>query len=209
MHLQFMFYCFTDCILLLSTMSSKNKLTLTEIQRMQNAYGHPSSRPQDIYPRVMEAARLRNQWTRFPFTQIPNLSSVINWHAPSFLKHTFPTYNCRALSVPLTFINEKARALEMIEHLEKQKIIAVDLEYANQSCYRDQVGLISLSSLTRDFIFDPFPLFEFACTTLKTLLENPNIIKLFFDPANDVKMLMTNFMIFPVGTLCLQKLHSI
>src|SRR5271156_4946981 len=104
--------------------------TLAKIREIADFYGHPVSRPQDDYPAVLRAARLRNNWQKFPISPIPNLMEAISWSPPLSILNFKPIGYFRNPKIPMIYVNEPAQLLSMIAYLNKQKVVAFDLEFA-------------------------------------------------------------------------------
>jgi ribonuclease D len=87
----------------------------------------------------------------------------------------------------LEYINTNAELQKCVEHLKKQIVISLDLEFDNNHFhYGFKICLIQIASQERCFVIDPFyveikPLFE--------VFENPNIQKILHSPGEDLRLL--------------------
>jgi exosome complex exonuclease RRP6 len=73
----------------------------------------------------------------------------------------------------------------MLSHLKEQKAIGIDVEHHSYRSYQGITSLIQISSQERDFLIDPFPLWE-TMIQLNEVTTNPNILKILHGGNSDV-----------------------
>ncbi len=91
------------------------------------------------------------------------------------------------------FIDQPELVDKMVCHLERQKIIAVDLEADSMYHYTEKVCLLQIASKQRKFIVDPLTLKDLS--PLKPLFVDRNIQKIFHGADYDVRSLYRDFRI--------------
>jgi len=79
----------------------------------------------------------------------------------------------------------------MVEELSNQAEIAVDVEHSNKS-YEGLTCLIQISSRSKDYIVDVFPLWQ-SIPLLKRVMEDPKTIKVMHGADMDTKWLQRDF----------------
>ena len=94
-----------------------------------------------------------------------------------------------ALSV--TFIDTNAGLAEAVRHLNRQPVIAADLEADSMFHFNEQVCLIQIASGEQIYIIDPLPITDM--TPLKQVMEAPGIRKVFHGADYDVRSLYRDF----------------
>lgn len=80
----------------------------------------------------------------------------------------------------------------MISALEKEKIIAVDVEHHSEETFRGLVCLVQFSTKNDDWIVDPFKIFG-SMNLLNEITTNPEILKVFHGSENDIVWLQRDF----------------
>ncbi|CAD8116640.1 unnamed protein product [Paramecium sonneborni] len=77
--------------------------------------------------------------------------------------------------------------------------IAVDLEHNHQISYLGITCLMQLSTRTKDYIIDPFPIWKQVGEMLSAVFSNPRIVKVFHGAENDVQWLQRDFGLYIVN----------
>ena len=94
-----------------------------------------------------------------------------------------------ALSV--TFIDTNAGLADALRHLNRQPVIAADLEADSMFHFNEQVCLIQIASREKIYIIDPLPITDMA--PLKQIMETAGIRKVFHGADYDVRSLYRDF----------------
>ena len=81
--------------------------------------------------------------------------------------------------------------IEMVNDLKKETEMAVDVEHSNKS-YEGLTCLIQVSSRSKDYIVDVFPIWEHV-GLLKQVMEDPQIVKVMHGADMDTKWLQRDF----------------
>ena len=76
----------------------------------------------------------------------------------------------------LVLVENPVQLQKMVEALKKESRIAVDLEHHWYRSFQGFTSLIQISTLTTDYIVDPFPIFR-ELTVLNEVLADPSIAK--------------------------------
>ena len=94
---------------------------------------------------------------------------------------------------------EDPKSLElMISDIEKAGEVAIDLEHNDSRSYRGITCLIQLSTRDKDYIVDPFPLFDHL-ETLNQITANPKIRKTLHAGELDILWLQRDFGVYVVN----------
>lgn len=88
----------------------------------------------------------------------------------------------------ITEINDKKTFNQMMNHLIGQPVIAVDLEHHDANSYSGITCLIQISTITHNFLIDPFQLNEEIKSTLKHVMECEHPIKIMHGCYNDLRV---------------------
>jgi ribonuclease D len=80
---------------------------------------------------------------------------------------------------------------QVAAHLKTQKIVAFDLEADSMHHYREQVCLLQISTLEKNYIVDPLLCPDFS--PLVPVFSDPSIVKIFHGADYDVRMLHRGF----------------
>ncbi len=87
----------------------------------------------------------------------------------------------------IEYINANTELLKCVEHLKKQTVISLDLEFDNNHFhYGFKLCLIQIASQERCFVIDPF---EVEIKPLFEVFENPTIQKILHSPGEDLRLL--------------------
>ena len=84
----------------------------------------------------------------------------------------------------------------MIRHINHQNTITLDIEFNTTHSYHGLVCLFQISTWCQDFVIDPFILRQLIRNELKTVLENPEILKIVHGADYDLKLLQKEWKIF-------------
>ena len=84
---------------------------------------------------------------------------------------------------------------KMIEELSKEVIIGVDVEHHNYRSYLGITCLIQISSVNKDYLVDPFPLWS-ELPLLNEITANPKIVKVLHGCDSDVDWLQRDFSLY-------------
>jgi ribonuclease D len=91
---------------------------------------------------------------------------------------------------PPTIIDQPADFQRLIQHLQRERQIAVDTESNSLYAYRERVCLIQISTRAEDFVIDPLAL---DVSGLGAILEEPRIEKVFHAAEYDVMCLKRDY----------------
>jgi len=83
----------------------------------------------------------------------------------------------------------------MIQELEKETIIGMDVEAHNYRTYLGITCLIQISSATKDYLVDPFPLWA-EMPILNEVTANPRIVKVLHGCDGDIVWLQRDFSLY-------------
>ena len=118
---------------------------------------------------------------------------------------TVPDWQLNPAKIPkvteneLVFVDTKKGLQEMIEALQNQKEIGVDVEHHSYRSYLGITCLIQISTETKDYIVDPFPIWA-DMTLLNQVFANPKCVKVLHGcGAGDVKWLQRDFSLYFVN----------
>ena len=83
----------------------------------------------------------------------------------------------------------------MVEELSQEEIIGVDVEHHNYRTYLGLTCLIQISTKTKDYLVDPFPLWS-ELPLLNEITANPRIVKVMHGCDSDVDWLQRDFSLY-------------
>ena len=89
-------------------------------------------------------------------------------------------------STPYEYINDEQSFYRMIQELRQSNEIAVDLENHSIRSYQGFCCLVQISTRTKDYIIDPFPL-SAQMPVLGVILSDPSIVKVFHGSDMDIE----------------------
>jgi ribonuclease D len=92
---------------------------------------------------------------------------------------------------PPVYVDNDARLREVVAHLRRERLIAVDTESNSLHAYRERVCLIQLSTRSTDYIIDPLTIGDLM--PLAPLFEDPAIEKVFHAAEYDLMCLKRDF----------------
>lgn len=96
------------------------------------------------------------------------------------------------------FVDTKKKLLDMIQQLKKYPEIGVDLEAHTYRTFQGITCLIQISSIDKDYIIDPFPLWQ-DLTCLNEVFADPQILKIFHGGRSDIQWLQRDFSVYVVN----------
>eukprot|EP00397_Hematodinium_sp_SG-2012_P004499 GEMP01004511.1.p1 GENE.GEMP01004511.1~~GEMP01004511.1.p1 ORF type:complete len:1099 (+),score=243.05 GEMP01004511.1:40-3336(+) len=109
-----------------------------------------------------------------------------------------PVYFGRLEDTPLIMVNTKKELDIMIAELKQVPEIAIDLEHHDLHSYHGFTCLIQLSSRSKDYIIDPFGLFD-ELHVLNEITCDPAILKVFHGADLDIQWLQRDFGVYVVN----------
>lgn len=107
----------------------------------------------------------------------------------------------RVEDTPLVYVKTEKELREMIEEIKATcsgKEVAIDVEHHDLRSYKGFVCLVQVSSRHKDWIVDPFNIFE-QMHLLNEVTTDPNIIKVLHGSDSDVMWLQRDFSIYFVN----------
>lgn len=106
-------------------------------------------------------------------------------------------------SIPYEVVTDNTRVAEVVEELSKQKVIGVDTENTGLDEHTDKPLLLQIGTSRAVYIFHTYdPLLDIE--PVKRLLEDPNIVKVFFNAKYDYRWLFAKFGIRTRNLFCCQ-----
>ncbi|KFG64545.1 3'-5' exonuclease domain-containing protein, partial [Toxoplasma gondii RUB] len=133
-------------------------------------------------PHVYEAELLALTWTG------PNGEAVDGvYGGPDLFTVSKPRRWKPLKDTPLVRIAEKEELQELVDELSSgaHSLVAIDLEHHSFHSYRGFTCLLQLSTREKDYIIDPFALFDHL-HVLNTITANPKILKIFHGADSDI-----------------------
>eukprot|EP00405_Crypthecodinium_cohnii_P012226 CAMPEP_0206438304 /NCGR_PEP_ID=MMETSP0324_2-20121206/11554_1 /ASSEMBLY_ACC=CAM_ASM_000836 /TAXON_ID=2866 /ORGANISM="Crypthecodinium cohnii, Strain Seligo" /LENGTH=869 /DNA_ID=CAMNT_0053905745 /DNA_START=57 /DNA_END=2663 /DNA_ORIENTATION=+ len=112
-----------------------------------------------------------------------------------------PQFYGRVEDTPLVLVNTVEQLREMIDEIKSTcagKEIAVDVEHHDYRSYKGFVCLVQISTRTKDFIVDPFDIFE-QMHMLNEIFADPSIVKVLHGADKDVIWLQRDFSVYLVN----------
>jgi exosome complex exonuclease RRP6 len=98
----------------------------------------------------------------------------------------------------LVYVKDESTLRKMIEDIEAAGDVAIDLEHNDFRSYRGVTCLIQLSTREKDYIVDPFPLWDHL-NILNRITANPAIRKTFHAGDLDIQWLQRDFSVYVVN----------
>ena len=83
----------------------------------------------------------------------------------------------------------------MIKELQDEVIIGMDVEHHNYRTYLGITCLIQISSISKDYLVDPFPLWS-ELPLLNEITANPKIVKVLHGCDSDIDWLQRDFSLY-------------
>lgn len=129
----------------------------------------------------------------------PYLYELQSWGPPeSQLCEVRPTRPLPVDETPLILVDREEDLYNMLEALKNCTAFAVDLEHHSFRSYQGLACLMQISTLTQDFIVDPFAL-RGKLTCLNEVFADPKITKVFHGADYDILWLQRDFGIYVVN----------
>eukprot|EP00439_Symbiodinium_sp_Y106_P012117 s7589_g1.t2 len=126
--------------------------------------------------------------------------STLSWPDDFFRPHAACRFN-RMEDTPLIMVRTEQELKEMVEEIKATCIgneIAVDVEHHDFRSFRGFVCLIQVSTRKKDFLIDPFDIFE-QLHMLNEVFSDPRIVKVLHGADRDVLWLQRDFSIYLVN----------
>lgn len=106
-------------------------------------------------------------------------------------------------TIPYEVVTDNTRVAEVVDELSKHKVIGVDTENTGLDEHTDKPLLLQIGTSHAVYIFHTYdPLLDIE--PIKRLLEDPNIVKVFFNAKYDYRWLFANFGIRTKNLFCSQ-----
>jgi len=112
-----------------------------------------------------------------------------------------PEYFRKMEDTPLVYVSTARELRQLINEVKATcvgKEIAVDVEHHDLRSYRGFVCLVQLSTRQKDFLIDPFDIFE-QMHWLNEIFTDPNILKVLHGSDRDVMWLQRDFSVYLVN----------
>ena len=93
------------------------------------------------------------------------------------------------------YVDTEDKLQTMIKELSAEPIIGVDVEHHNYRTYLGITCLIQISSVAKDYLVDPFPLWA-ALPALNEVTANPRIVKVLHGCDSDIDWLQRDFSLY-------------
>ena len=93
------------------------------------------------------------------------------------------------------YVDTEDKLQTMIKELSAEPIIGVDVEHHNYRTYLGLTCLIQISTKTKDYLVDPFPLWA-ELPLLNEITANPRIVKVMHGCDSDVDWLQRDFSLY-------------
>ena len=93
------------------------------------------------------------------------------------------------------YVDTEDKLQTMIKELSAEPIIGVDVEHHNYRTYLGITCLIQISSVAKDYLVDPFPLWA-ALPALNEITANPRIVKVLHGCDSDIDWLQRDFSLY-------------
>ncbi|CAE7198321.1 Exosc10 [Symbiodinium natans] len=126
--------------------------------------------------------------------------SALSWPDDFFRPRPATRYN-RMEDTPLIMVRTEAELKEMVEEIKGTCVgseIAVDVEHHDFRSFRGFVCLIQVSTRKKDFLIDPFDIFE-QLHMLNEVFSDPRIVKVLHGADRDVLWLQRDFSVYLVN----------
>jgi len=98
-------------------------------------------------------------------------------------------------NTPMDYIESVERLKVMIKELLEEEIIGIDLEAHTYRSYLGITCLIQISTASKDYLIDPFPLWS-ELPLLNEITANPKIVKVLHGCNSDVDWLQRDFSVY-------------
>eukprot|EP00088_Acartia_fossae_P033021 TRINITY_DN3379_c0_g1_i1.p1 TRINITY_DN3379_c0_g1~~TRINITY_DN3379_c0_g1_i1.p1 ORF type:complete len:868 (-),score=234.75 TRINITY_DN3379_c0_g1_i1:296-2899(-) len=119
-------------------------------------------------------------------------------HDEEMLAHTEATLPKTVETTEMKYVQTSDELREMISELRAHSVIGVDVEGHTYRSYQGITCLIQLSTNTKDYLVDPFNIWE-EMTQLNEIFADPKIVKVLHGCAQDVVWLQRDFSLYLVN----------
>jgi len=147
-----------------------------------------------------------NQMTIFSHTVNPLKTQIGEWKpSPQMLRTKERIQNTSPI-----FINTRDSAMKMLHHLQNQNQFSFDTESYSNGNYYGIICLIQIATNSKTYLIDTLTpeLNQIIRNELKSVFQDPNILKIAHGSANDIISMQRDFHIFIVGLMELQEVYS-
>jgi len=111
------------------------------------------------------------------------------------LSITVPVKATDIPSTPMMYVDTVDKLQEMVKELQTETMIGVDVEHHSYRSYLGLTCLIQISSVSKDYLVDPFPLWS-ELPILNEITANPKIVKILHGCDSDIDWLQRDFSIY-------------
>jgi len=111
------------------------------------------------------------------------------------LSITVPVKPTEVGSTAMLYVDTVEKLEGMIKELQNETMLGVDVEHHNYRSYLGFTCLIQISSMSKDYLVDPFPLWS-ELPMLNEITANPKIVKILHGCDKDVEWLQRDFSIY-------------
>ena len=95
----------------------------------------------------------------------------------------------------MMYVDTVDKLMLMIKELQEEVIIGMDVEHHNYRTYLGITCLIQISSSSKDYLVDPFPLWS-DLPLLNEITANPKIVKVLHGCDSDIDWLQRDFSLY-------------
>lgn len=184
--------------------SMAKKLKTSEYQeRIRIAtrrWGRATTRPQILYPGLMDKRVRLNQFDGMFVASHPYESIVQKWK----LSYRMCTVNSFSRAINIKLVDTTEDLIEACSDMMESLDLSVDTESNTSDSYLGMICTIQVSTTTTDYIIDALKLHRNIHEYLSPIFRNSSILKLFHS-GNDLPILQRDFQIFCVGVINTQE----
>jgi ribonuclease D len=165
-------------------------------------WGKSTTRPQELYPGLLEDRRLLNTFDDDMDASHPYETEIYNWCLTSkMLKDVSSPKTYKTVSVvdPETLVNAAKSLCNEVE-------MSVSVKTSENS-YLGMICVLQIATASTVYLFDALKLHNKIGPAMQRVFGNPCIVKYFFH-GKDVPILQRDFAIFPVGVVLAQEVYS-
>jgi ribonuclease D len=183
-------------------LSSKQKKNILW-KEARSKFGRATIRPQDQFPLFLDQRRQLNNKINWPKYN-PFETAISLWTPdPTFTNNFHIQPKGRAL-----FVDSKEKWTTMMDDISSKLEIAVDLEGHHEHSFLGMTMYIQISSSERDYLIHVPSCIDQVIAEFKSLIESPQIIKIFHGGQNDVLSLQRDFGFFVRGYIDTQAVYN-
>jgi ribonuclease D len=165
-------------------------------------WGKSTTRPQELYPGLLEDRRLLNTFDDDMDASHPYETEIYNWCLTSkMLKDVSSPKTYKTISVvdPETLVNAAKSLCNEVE-------MSVSVKTSENS-YLGMICVLQIATASTVYLVDALKLHNKIGPAMQRVFRNPYIVKYFFH-GKDVPILQRDFAIFPVGVVLAQEVYS-